>query len=61
MKVCTKAFLAEAAIKKKSKNEINAILVLVWIYQVSKVNSMSIKKETHAGQITLLSANVWRK
>ena len=60
MKVFTKAILAEAAIKK-SKNKINEILVLVWIYQVSKVNSMSIKKETHAGQITLLSANVWRK
>lgn len=58
MKVFTKAILAEAAIKK---NKINAILVLVWIYQVSKVNSMSIKKETHAGQITLLSVNVWRK
>lgn len=48
MKVFTKAILAEAAIKK-SKNKINEILVLVWIYQVSKVNSMSIKKETHAG------------
>lgn len=60
MKVFTKVILAEAVIKK-NKNKINAILVLVWIYQVSKVNSMSIKKETHAGQITLLSVNVWRK
>lgn len=59
MKVFTKAILAEAAIKKTQK--INAILVLVWIYQISKVNSMSIKKETHAGQITLLSVSVWRK